>query len=207
MPRVTLMPRRPLSALIRRSIAPHSRSRAVAESIRFAGASAISSSLPLSPLLPNRRLFTIAAAAHVPTSPHRKGPAEFGRACRTPETGSSADRAGRSDESPAESGAPRRHLELPAKPQRCGTAGEGKVVRDGCHRPDSGGRLGVPEQSGMRSRSRIGSRSTAPYLRARLPEAKRSDQGGVVWGNPSDAFLIHGGTFPARDGSPDVMSQ
>jgi hypothetical protein len=159
---------------------------------------------PLSPLLPNRRLCAIAAAAHVPTSPHRKGPAKFGRACRAPEVGSSADRAGRLDESPAEPVAPRRHLELPAKPQRCGTAGEGKVVRDGCHRPDSGGRLGVPEQSGMRSRSRIGSRSMAPYLRARLPEAKRSDQGGVVWGNPSDAFLIH--EEPFRPGMDPLTS-
>jgi hypothetical protein len=41
--------------------------------------------------------------------------------------------------------------------------------------------------------------------RARLPEAKRADQGGVAWGNPSDAFLILGRAeaFPMNRSCPE----
>jgi hypothetical protein len=56
----------------------------------------------------------------------------------------------------------------------------------------SGGRLRFPGNRGCGVEPQIGSRSWALNLWARLPTAKRTDQGGVVWGNPSDAFLIQG---------------
>lgn len=98
-----------------------------------------------------------------------------------------------SDASSTEPGAPRRRLERPEILQRCSIIGLRRAVRDD-RKVGPGWQAGLVFGQPEMRRSvthRIAVDGAQPS-RARQPEAKRADQGGVVRGNPSDAFLTLG---------------
>jgi hypothetical protein len=93
--------------------------------------------------------------------------------------------------------APRRHLEGSREAAARRYRG---FWKGGPGRPQGSTRVielkvsGQPEMRSFDHASARGRQRRAPEANfgVRLPKAKRTDQGGVVWGNPSDAFLIPG---------------